>query len=150
MEEKYYTVEQIADMLSIHPKTIQRYIREGKLLAGKIGKSWRITGHDLSVFIESMKDMDSLAGGSSKSPIKDKIRISSVVDISVHNMDNVLRIVNTLTAVINSKPPEYGNSSMHTQYIQEENKLRLTLWGGISFMEVILDAVSTLTQQIEE
>ena len=30
--EKYYTVEKVAEMLSMHPKTIQRYIREGKLL----------------------------------------------------------------------------------------------------------------------
>lgn len=55
MEEKYYSVEQISEMLNIHPKTIQRYIREGKLRAGKIGKSWRVTGHDLSVFMESTK-----------------------------------------------------------------------------------------------
>jgi excisionase family DNA binding protein len=40
-------------MLNIHPKTIQRYIREGKLRATKIGKGWRITGHDLSTFTES-------------------------------------------------------------------------------------------------
>jgi excisionase family DNA binding protein len=36
MDGKYYTVEQIAEMLQIHPKTIQRYIREGKLRANKI------------------------------------------------------------------------------------------------------------------
>jgi uncharacterized protein YjcR len=28
MHDTYYNVEQIAQMLSIHPKTIQRYIRE--------------------------------------------------------------------------------------------------------------------------
>ena len=52
MNKDYYSVEQISDMLDIHPKTIQRYIREGRLRATKIGKSWRVTGHDLSVFIE--------------------------------------------------------------------------------------------------
>jgi len=30
MNEKYYTVEEISEMLKIHPKTVQRYIREGK------------------------------------------------------------------------------------------------------------------------
>ncbi|WP_432765158.1 helix-turn-helix domain-containing protein, partial [Hungatella hominis] len=29
--DKYYTVEQVAELLTMHPKTIQRYIREGKL-----------------------------------------------------------------------------------------------------------------------
>ena len=46
----HYTVEQAAELLAMHPKTIQRYIREGKLRAAKIGKGWRIAGRDLSVF----------------------------------------------------------------------------------------------------
>ena len=48
MNETYYSVEQISEMLHIHPKTVQRYIREGKLRAAKLGKSWRVTGHDLT------------------------------------------------------------------------------------------------------
>lgn len=38
MNKDYYTVNQISNMLNIHPKTIQRYIREGKLRAAKVGK----------------------------------------------------------------------------------------------------------------
>ena len=34
--EKYYTVDQIAELLTLHPKTIQRYIREGKIIAKKV------------------------------------------------------------------------------------------------------------------
>jgi excisionase family DNA binding protein len=44
VKETYYSVEQISQMLSIHPKTVQRYIREGKMRAAKIGKSWRVSG----------------------------------------------------------------------------------------------------------
>ena len=53
MNETYYSVEQVAQMLHMHPKTIQRYIREGRLRAAKIGKSWHISGHDLSSFVEA-------------------------------------------------------------------------------------------------
>ena len=35
---RYYTVDEIANILSMHPKTIQRYIREDKLHAKK---SWK-------------------------------------------------------------------------------------------------------------
>jgi excisionase family DNA binding protein len=55
MNISYYTVDQIAELLHIHPKTIQRYIREGKLPASKIGKSWRVSGHDLSRFAEGAR-----------------------------------------------------------------------------------------------
>jgi excisionase family DNA binding protein len=147
MVNEYYTVEQISEMLSIHPKTIQRYIREGKLRASKIGKSWRVTGHDLSVFTESTKNTEMLGGCSRTIPIEERVKVSSVVDISIYDRDEAIRIMNTMTAVSNSKPPEYGSSSVHAQYIETENKVRITLWGTLSFMEAMIGSLSVLTEQ---
>ena len=45
--ERTYTVEQIAELLSLHPKTVQRYIREGKIIANKVGKRWFISESNL-------------------------------------------------------------------------------------------------------
>jgi excisionase family DNA binding protein len=42
--ERYYTVEQISQMLNIHPKTIQRYIREGKLAGRRSEKDGALRG----------------------------------------------------------------------------------------------------------
>jgi excisionase family DNA binding protein len=144
---EYYTVEQISEMLSIHPKTIQRYIREGKLRASKIGKSWRVTGHDLSMFTENARNTGILSGTSMALPDEDRVKISSVIDICVYDRDEAIRIMNTMTAVTNSKPPEYGSSSMHTQYIEAENKVRVTLWGTLRFMEAMIGSISALTEQ---
>ena len=36
------TVKDIAEYLDVHPMTIYKYVREGKIPAFKIGKSWRI------------------------------------------------------------------------------------------------------------
>lgn len=149
MAEKYYTVDQISEMLKIHPKTIQRYIREGKLRANKIGKSWRITGHDLSVFIENEKSAYGLDDQNATLPAEDRCKASAVVDMIVCDKDDATHIIDMLTAALNSKPPEYGSSSMHAQYIAEENKVRITLWGGIRFMEVMIASISALTEQIE-
>lgn len=150
MIEKYYTVAQISVMLNMHPKTIQRYIREGKLRASKIGKGWRVTGHDLSVFAESEKSAISLDNTSGKTPAEDRIRVSSVVDIGVCDMDEAIHITNMLTAVLNSKPPEYGCSSMHTQFLEYERKVRITLWGGIRFMEAIIGSIAVLADPPEQ
>jgi excisionase family DNA binding protein len=146
MAEKYYTVEQIAGLLNMHPKTIQRYIREGKLRASKIGKGWRVTGHDLSVFTESVK----IIGQSEKVPAQDRIKASSVVDIQVDDKEDAIRIINALTAALNSKPPEYGGASMHAQFIEAEGKVRVTLWGGMRFMETMFGAIGMLTDQPEQ
>jgi len=143
MSKDYYTVEQISEMLDIHPKTIQRYIREGRLRATKIGKSWRVTGHDLSVFVESASEERS---GSGNRPARSVIA-SSVIDIIADGKEDAIRIMNTLTAALNAKPPEYGQSSLQSQYIERENMVRVTLWGDIRFMAVIMDTVASLTEQ---
>lgn len=142
----YYTVEQISDMLSIHPKTIQRYIREGKMRATKIGKSWRVTGHDLSFFIEGNGDemLDS------RNRRTHRVIASSVIDIIVDGKGDAIRIMNTLTAASNAKPPEYGQSSMQSQYSERENMVRVTLWGDVHFMAAMLDTIASLTEENEE
>lgn len=147
MANEYYSVEQLSDMLNIHPKTIQRYIREGKLRASKIGKSWRITGHDLSVFTESAKNIGMDGGQDRTIAPQERVKVSSVIDISVYDRDEAIRIMNTMTAVSNSKPPEYGSSSMHAQYIEAERKVRITLWGTLGFTEAMLGSLSVLTDQ---
>jgi len=43
LEEKFYTIDQIADLLGMHHKTIRKFINEGKLGARKVGKQWRIS-----------------------------------------------------------------------------------------------------------
>jgi len=146
MYEDYYTVEQISNMLNIHPKTIQRYIREGKLRATKIGKSWRISGHDFSTFIES----NSYSTSASEKQSERRIVASSVIDINVYGKEDAIRIMNTLTASLNAKPLEYGQTSLHSQYIERENIVRVTLWGEIRFIAIMMDTIAALTENKEE
>lgn len=47
------TPEQVASILQLHILTIYGYIREGKLDAIRLGRSYRITPKDLEQFIES-------------------------------------------------------------------------------------------------
>ena len=47
------TPEQVAGILQVHILTIYGYIREGKLDAIRLGRSYRITHQDLEQFIES-------------------------------------------------------------------------------------------------
>ncbi len=145
MNETYYTAEQIAEMLHMHVKTVQRYIREGKLRAVKLGKSWRVSGHDLSVFTEGANLPAKPEAASER-----RVTASAVIDIDVTNRDEAIRIVNTLTALMNSKPPEYGQSSMQAQFIEPEHKVRITLWSSVKFMAAILGAIEALIAQNEE
>ena len=140
MDKDYYSVERISELLHIHPKTIQRYIREGKLRAAKVGKSWRVSGHDLSVFLEG----SDISGNDSKT--ERNITASAVIDISTNGAEDVMRIMNVLTAAIVSKPPEYSKSTIQSQYIESENMIRVTLWGDIRFMSSIAEMIRAILE----
>jgi len=148
MIEKYYTVEQIAEMIGMHPKTIQRYIREGRLRAQKIGKAWRVTGHDLSTFIEGTdgvaKNETSPGLQSIIEAAKKNIKVSTVIDIPVSNTSEAVQVVNWITASLNSVSPGYGYSSMTSQFIEPEKIIRIMLWGSPSYMANIMSSLSEL------
>lgn len=141
MEKGYYTIEQISKLLNMHPKTIQRYIREGKLSAVKVGKAWRISGHDLSIFIERNKT------NAEQFESKRTITVSSVVDIAANGTDDAMRIMNLLTSAMNAKPPEFSKSSMQSQYIEYENMVRVMLWGEIRFMSAMIEMISAIAEE---
>jgi len=52
-EEKYYTIEEVAEMLKVVYLTVYRWIQDGKLKAYKVGKQYRINKPDLDSVITS-------------------------------------------------------------------------------------------------
>jgi len=52
MEEKFFTTEQVANILQVHPFTILKFIKQGKLKGIKIGRRYRLKESDINNFIE--------------------------------------------------------------------------------------------------
>jgi len=48
---KFYTVQEVADMLQIHWQSVLTYIKSDKLEAVKLGKGYRISENSLKKFI---------------------------------------------------------------------------------------------------
>ena len=55
MEDKYYTIQEIADILKVNYMTVYRWIRAGKLEAYQLQKQYRIIEADLKKFMEANK-----------------------------------------------------------------------------------------------
>jgi excisionase family DNA binding protein len=51
--EKFYTIEQVAEMLQVVYLTVYRWIQDDKLKAVKAGKQYRIRQSDLDKFLEN-------------------------------------------------------------------------------------------------
>jgi len=45
------TPEQVADYLQLNKDTVYRYIREGKIAASRLGRSYRIMKRDIDMFL---------------------------------------------------------------------------------------------------
>ena len=53
MNDRLLTPAQVAGILQVHILTVYGYIRDAKLGAVRLGRSYRVTPQDLTVFIES-------------------------------------------------------------------------------------------------
>lgn len=46
LQDDYYTIYEVADVLKVHHNTIRRAIKRGEMKAIRIGKEWRIKKDD--------------------------------------------------------------------------------------------------------
>lgn len=161
MDNQFYTIDKIAEILGMHHKTIRKFITEGKLAASKVGKQWRISGHDLSIFMEKNNvnindkkiseesNIDFFTNGEVKETVGQKVNVSTVVDISDVDKEEYFRVSNTLIAVMNCKDSKMGKSTINMKYDEKENRLRVLLWGSVSFIEGMLSSISMLVEQTD-
>lgn len=47
LEDNFYTIEELAKILKVHPNTIRNNIKKGKINAKKYGEQWRIRKSDI-------------------------------------------------------------------------------------------------------
>src|ERR671916_342465 len=105
-----YTVERAATLLGLHIKTVRGYVRDGKLKATRLGKSYRISRADLEAF----------AGGPVEPPPAGRQRrmdASTVVQIEAVSPELSHRLTTMITATSNG--PSAGER-LHLQAIYDE------------------------------
>ncbi|MGL4911547.1 MAG: hypothetical protein ACRC3Y_03865, partial [Romboutsia sp.] len=76
---------------------------------------------------------------------KNRMKISTVIDINEIDMEEHRRVSNTLLAVMNSKDSKLSNSTINIQHYQKDKNLKIMLWGDIKFTKEMLDFISILT-----
>lgn len=47
MGEKLYTVEEASKILQVHPETLRKWLKEGRIKGEKFGRVWRIRESNL-------------------------------------------------------------------------------------------------------
>ena len=55
MELKYYTVEEVTELLKVTKVTLYSHIKSGKLVGKKVGRKWIFTEQQIKDFAELKK-----------------------------------------------------------------------------------------------
>jgi len=118
-----YTVERAATLLGLHIKTVRGYVRDGKLRATRVGKSYRIARADLEAF----------AGGPVEpAPVRRQRRVdvSTVAQIDAVSPELASRITTTINA---AAAAPFDAERLHIQaiYDEEHATMKIILVGGV-------------------
>lgn len=152
MDEKFYTIDQVAEILEMHHKTIRKFIKDEKLKANKVGKQWRISKEDLDRFMDVKSDknngLEFKLNSYKELGCIPKVNVSTVVDINSISNNEYSRLSNLLLALVNNPTSMSSGSTINLKYNENENRLRVMLWGDIKFIEDMLGSISILIENI--
>jgi excisionase family DNA binding protein len=145
MNTKLYSIKELSKVLDLHPKTIQRFIHEGKITAKKIGRTWRVSETDLKAFChDELADNPVPKGSVSYDTLKDRISVSAVIEIKEQNSEEASRISNSMMAMLNSDKESDGKSRFDFFYYPEIEKAKYVFYGTPKFIERIIGTFDLL------
>ena len=139
MSQVLYSVEQVAELLGLHVRTVRNYVRDGALKAVKIGKQYRI----------ARADLEAMTG----KPAADAVRrhrhveVSSIVEIDAIGVDAANRLTIGLTAAVKSRDPSDQLLRIDTIYDETRARLKLILTGGIATVTGLLRLAAVYLEQ---
>jgi excisionase family DNA binding protein len=135
MSEEIYTVEQFAERLKLHRKTVLRFIREGRLRAVKVGKSYRILRSDLEAMTGVVRG-HATAGA----------RVTSIVDLDDVEPDLAQHLARALPAMRVSQ--EAHAEPMRIDVIHDPGRrhVKVVMLGSPADVSAMLRMVDVLTK----
>ncbi|MFI5708279.1 helix-turn-helix domain-containing protein [Kribbella sp. NPDC051620] len=132
-----FSVEQVAEQLGLHVRTVRNYVRDGKLNAVRIGKQYRISSADLEAFtgIAAVDD-----GGA----IQRRVEVSSIVQVDAIDRAGADRISTHLHAAVNQGG--LGRLRVETAYDADRSSLKLIILGDPEVTADLLRVVALLAK----
>lgn len=152
MDKGYYTVEEVADKIGVHTKTIRRYIYSGKLSAKKIAGQWRITEDELNDYLNTgaccsvnqsdgvSKDDFCIFMDTDYFSTEDPIQICTIVDYYVEEQKEVAPLAAEVMTAITTLD-DTGKSKFNYVYDDSEKKARFVFWGTPNFIEALMKTI---------
>lgn len=142
MADEVYSVEQVANLLGLHVKTVRGYVRDGRLKAVRIGKQYRIARADLVV----------LTGGAIPESIRETTvrhrhaEVSSIVQVDAISRATVSRISTLLTGAANTRDGDGPRLRLDIVYDEERASLKVIVLGDLETSAALLMLVDAVLE----
>jgi len=128
MTEEFFSVEQVAQRLGLHVRTVRNYIRDGRLKAVRIGKQYRIAREHL----ETLTGAPAVAQTTDNERAHRHVEVSSIAQVEAISFDVASRVTNALMAATKGRPEGDEPLRIDTIYDQERARLKVILTGSIA------------------
>ncbi len=121
MSNDLYSVEQVAELLGLHVRTVRGYIRAGRLRAVRIGKQYRI----------SRADLDALTGRPVLTPPTSAaaLEVSSIVQVDGVDRAAADRLATLVLAGVNTGHDPARPLRVQTVHDEERHRMKLVILG---------------------
>lgn len=130
MSDILVTVEQAAERLNLHPKTVLRYIREGRLPATRVGKSYRIVRARLDAFAGIASGKSERAAGA---------RTTCIVDIPDLSVDRAERLATFLHSAALAGDADTPSLHLETAFDPTVGSVKVVMIGSPSDVARLLE-----------
>ena len=139
MSQQLYSVEQVADLLGLHVRTVRTYVRDGRLKAARIGKQYRISAGDLEAF----------TGHAVEAPARPArhVEVSSIVQIDAIDFSAMSRLTTLVMGSATGRPASDQPLRVETFYDEERASLKIIIVGGPASTAGLLELVDLLLEQ---
>ncbi|WP_067570557.1 helix-turn-helix domain-containing protein [Nocardia acidivorans] len=127
MNDRLYSVEEVAERLGLHVRTVRGYVRDGKLPAVRIGKQYRIAQADLEAFT-GRPVPDALRESVSR---ERHAEVSSIVEVDAVDRATVDRVSSLLTGATGNRQAGDEPLRFQTFYDAERARLKIIIVGSL-------------------
>ncbi|WP_435204655.1 helix-turn-helix domain-containing protein [Micromonospora sp. bgisy143] len=137
MKDDMYSVEQVAERLGLHVRTVRGYIRSGRLKAVRIGKQYRIAARDLNALTGQTPAAATTTAAA---------EVSSIVQVDGVDRAAADRLGTLVLASANTGHDPANPLRVQTVHDDQRRRLKIIIIGdpaGTAELLHLLDAVLT-------
>lgn len=136
MSDKVYTVEQFAELVKLHPKTVLRFIKEGRVRAVKVGRGYRILRSELEAMTGAVLGRAPRAAA----------RVTCIVDLPDIDAEAAQKLARVLPSLRMGRETPADPMSLDIAYDQARESLKIVVVGSPADTSAILMMIKTLTE----